>query len=253
MSWRTYADCRISFYHSSPSCEKQYYTATMTQLSSPNNPAESSVDNGSWATAVHWLKVLVATIVFVVTLLGLGSWLAPDFDPFHVKKGKLKALPPVDRDSQILQSSRVRLVADSDDEEKLVYEPFGPSEPTPVYVEHWGERSCLLTKAVFKYEDRYRTPNREAKSGGVIALPLNFEKRQRRGARNYPLRFRPPIAVGKDDFIAVEVAVIDKNQVGWTYRGTLKLYYNGEVEEIENVVVDILEKKPEPKSEDGAN
>jgi hypothetical protein len=209
-------------------------------------PAQPAQAVGKWAKVCRVAACIGAIVLVVVATLGLGSWLHPSFDPFGWKEGYLVPLPPIDDSSSLTSRSRVTLVVDTGEEEQL-HEPLGPNLPTPVTFESRGVRSCLIRKAVFTYSKRFKTPFRETKAGAVICLPLNFYNLQKPQGRSYSLTFRRPVEASAGDWVAVEVAIINRRLIGWSYVGALKIYYNdNKVAVINNVVVDILEKTPEP-------
>ena len=220
----------------------------MTKNSAASSGPPDPLPPKGWSVAaiIGWGFLVVGALAAIGSCtVGVASYVYPDWDPIGWKEGWLEALPPVDHDSRTHPLPQLTLVAD--DAKDWIYQPLGPQSATPVNVEHHCSTSCVIVRAVYTYTMRFPTPHRETKAGKVICLPLNFTKREKPGARNWVKIVDPPISVDKDDWVHVKVAVIDPNQVGWTYRGTLKFYYNGDkVLAVPNVEVDIRANTPKP-------
>ena len=216
----------------------------MTSGATPNPKPDGTPRWQSHTLFAIAVATLLLTVVGTVALVKSCTQAEQD-----AGEGNIRVLPPLKHDSYLIPQSQLTLVADEAEEEEC-YEPMAPEWPTPVDLEIDRGRPCLIRKAVYTYSCRFKTPHRDYLTAAVICLPLNFYNRERPGARNYPLTFRRPIVAEKGDYVNVEVAVIDPKQVGWSYKGTLKVYYNdNKLAVAENVIVDILAEKPLPSKE----
>lgn len=194
----------------------------------------------------HFIVAILGALVLIATFVSIVN---PNFNWFGLRDGYFEVMPPVDHESLRFDERQITLVEFQ--QEKIKYhEPLGPNSPTGVALRH-RQNSSLIRKAVFTYSTRIKTPHREQKAGDLVSIPLYFTKRQSPGARNWVKYLDPPVVVEDDDWVAVKVSIIDKTQVGWTYRGTLRLYYDdGKPIEAKNVEVDILRYPPKEEEDE---
>jgi hypothetical protein len=206
-------------------------------------PTTQPAAKGGWATFITIVKYIAAVVLFVLTVIvaiyGFG------FDPFGWKKGELRVLPPVKTSSDVEPVPQITLVAETNKKEEELYEPPGQNCPTTVSFENNHRGDILIRQATFTWTKQFKTPHRETKTGALVSLPLNFYKSINPGSKTYSVTLNTPKSAAKDDYVAVKVAIIDKQLVGQSFRGTLKLNYNNnKVITVPNVVVDVLAATP---------
>jgi hypothetical protein len=215
----------------------------------PDNQRNHVTYNRSARTLDLVGRVLVVVFTVLAGIAALGIWLHPKWDPFGLKKGRLEALPPLDNDGNFIPASSIKLVADDDLSEEQVYDPWGPNLATVVDFKNPGVENCVLRRAEYTWTQRFKTPKRQTKCGAVKMLSLNLYRPIVRGARIYRRTLRPPLEISGDDYVSIELAVIDKRNVGWSYKGTLTLTFdNNQIVTVENVIVDLLAEAPPPIS-----
>jgi hypothetical protein len=191
-------------------------------------------------------QVLVVVFTIVAGIAALGIWINPRFDPFGWKDAGFEEVVPTHRDGSWIRPSDIRLVAFQSDDESA-YVPYGPDLPTPVSFPNNSDSPCVIQEVEFVWKRQIKTPEREPRAGGMTPLIVNYTKPIKKGARVYRKKIRPPHKVEGNDWANIEVAMIDKKKVGFTYIGTLTVYYNNNKKiSLERVELDILAKAPEP-------
>lgn len=176
-------------------------------------------------------RVALAAMVLtgVGALAALGIWLAPDFDPFDWREGKLVEPEPLaDEPPETDDGSR--------------YTPDGDGLPTVVSFKNANQNECLLQKVVFSITEKKPTPRRPTKAGALPALPVTFTRSHYDGNGRFELKFQEPQAVPGMEWATLIVSISERAWVGNTYVGKLTVFYNGNQSlTIKDVELDILD------------
>jgi hypothetical protein len=191
-------------------------------------------------------EVAVVMFTALAAIGALGIWLLPNWDPFGVKEGHFEEMPqsPDDQASMVDGLPGLTLVANSQD--KSVYVPYGNGLPTAIDFPNKGGSPCLIQRVKFVPKKRLKTPERVDLSGMVEALPVNFRARHYdRKRKAFMINFQRPHVTSANDWVSLQVAIVERKWVGNTYIGTLTVIYNGNKSiSIDGVELDVMDEVP---------
>jgi hypothetical protein len=126
------------------------------------------------------------------------------------------------------------------------YEPSGNSIPTVVSFFNEGQQEALIERVGFKITSIIRTPKRENLVGQGPTIPIYFSRKHYDKAANmFSLVLHGPSPAPGSEWTSLNVAIIDPQEVGKTYIGEVKVYYDtNKIISAKNVEVDVLREIP---------
>lgn len=168
-----------------------------------------------------------------------GAWgLLIFFDAFGQKPGKLRDPTPY------IVERPVRPPVDV----PIEPEPFIPSAPdsaTVISTPNEGGSEVLVKQVILHDYSWKKTPHRERLMGQANPVRAIFHGSRFKAQKKIVLTLPTPIGVKPGEWVAVQLAIVEKKWHGWTYVGSVSLVYDdNNIKTIKNVQLDVLQREP---------
>lgn len=165
------------------------------------------------------------------TLIGLGAWLYPNPSPPGMRDGAL-VIPTVDRSAG-----------------EPSFAPYGDGLPTAVFAQNTRDEESLIQAVTFHVTGHRATPQRQPIHGiGETVEAFYTARHYDAGTNSFHLRLPKPISSPPGEWSPIEVAIIEPDWLGNTYRGTLTVHYNNNQQvSVPDVEVDVIPRRPQPR------
>ena len=180
----------------------------------------------------HWYEWWGWKLVAGAVGIGLAVWGILRFDPFGWLDAGLVALP--------------QPPASVETDDGTAYIPWGDNRPTFVNVQNSGDNAGLIQAVAFTIVREKPTPDRADLVSAVETVPVRFEDQHfDKSANGFFLPLEVPVQLEGHGNANFDVAIVQPNNVGKTYVGTLTIYYDdNETLSIEGVDLDVMKESP---------